>query len=304
MTAFDRTDVAFPGDAGQLRGWLYMPRSARRPVPVVVMAAGFSLVKEQYLDGYAEAFAAAGLAVVVFDFRNLGESDGEPRQEINPWHQIEDYRHAITFASTIDGVDAARVGAWGSSYSGGHVLVIGATDARVKAVVSQVPTISGHRTGLRRASGERLRALQQVLAADRLSRLRTGAGGTRAIVGEPGQDVIYPAGEVREFFTSAAALAPRWRNEVTLRTLEWSRGYEPGAHAAFISPAALLMIVALEDDVIGTDVQLEAYERALHPKKLVLLPGGHFSPYREGHQTAVREAAAWFVEKLGASSPD
>jgi fermentation-respiration switch protein FrsA (DUF1100 family) len=294
----DRTDIAFPGDAGQLRGWSYMPRAVAGAAPVVVMAAGFSLVKEQYLDSYAAAFAAAGMAVVVFDFRNLGESDGEPRQEINPWHQIEDYRHAITFASSLHGVDPRRIGVWGSSYSGGHVLVVGATDARVKAVVSQVPTISGHLTGLRRASGERLRALQRILADDRVGRMNAGSPGMRAIVGESGADVIYPAGEVREFFTTAAALAPRWRNEVTLRTLEWSRGYEPGAHVRFVSPAALLMIVAFEDDVIGTDLQLGAYERALHPKKLVMLPGGHFSPYREGHHTAVAEARDWFVRTL------
>jgi pimeloyl-ACP methyl ester carboxylesterase len=107
------------------------------------MAHGFSAVKEMYLDAFAEVFAAAGLNALVFDNRNFGASDGEPRQEIDPWAQMRDYRHAITYASTLSEVDAARIGVWGSSYSGGHVLVVGAIDRRVKAVVCQVPLISG-----------------------------------------------------------------------------------------------------------------------------------------------------------------
>src|SRR5208337_2103871 len=112
--------------------------------PTIVMAHGFSAVKEMYLDKFAEAFAAAGLASLVFDNRNFGASDGEPRQEIDPWQQVRDYRDAITFAETLSQTDKARIGIWGSSYSGGHVLVVGAIDRRVRCVVSQVPLISGH----------------------------------------------------------------------------------------------------------------------------------------------------------------
>jgi len=107
------------------------------------MAHGFSAVKEMYLDAFAEVFAAAGLNALVFDNRNFGASDGEPRQEIDPWQQVRDYRHAITYAGTLDDVDSTRIGVWGSSYSGGHVLVLGAIDRRVKAVVAQVLLISG-----------------------------------------------------------------------------------------------------------------------------------------------------------------
>src|SRR5207245_7260751 len=101
----------------------------------VVMAHGFSAVKEMYLDRYAEAFAAAGLAALVFDNRNFGASGGEPRQEIDPWQQVRDYRHAITWMSRQPRVDRARIGVWGSSYSGGHALLVGAVDRRVKCVV-------------------------------------------------------------------------------------------------------------------------------------------------------------------------
>ena len=87
---------------------------------------------------------AAGLAALVFDNRNFGGSDGTPRQEIDPWQQVRDYRDAISFAETLEETDRGRLGVWGSSYSGGHVLVLGAIDRRIRCVVSQVPLISGH----------------------------------------------------------------------------------------------------------------------------------------------------------------
>ena len=139
-----RTDVEFDAAGTTLRGWLYVPDGATGPVPTIVMSHGFSAVKEMYLDSFAEVFHGAGLNVLVFDNRNFGASDGEPRLEIDPWAQIRDYRHAITYAGTVPEVDAARIGIWGSSYSGGHVLVVAAIDRRVKAVVSQVPLVSGH----------------------------------------------------------------------------------------------------------------------------------------------------------------
>src|SRR3954452_24127558 len=134
-----RHDVEFDAEGVTLRGWLYVPGDASGPAPTVVMAHGFSAVKEMYLDRFAEVFADAGLNALVFDNRNFGASDGEPRQEIDPVAQVRDYRHAITYAISLTEVDRSRVGVGGSSCSGGHVLTVAAIDGRVKAVVSQVP---------------------------------------------------------------------------------------------------------------------------------------------------------------------
>jgi uncharacterized protein len=142
-----RSDVEFDADGTTLRGWLYVPDGAAGPVPTIVLAHGFSAVKEMYLDRFGEAFAAAGLGALVYDHRNFGASDGEPRQEIDPWEQVRDYRNAISYAQTRDEVDADRIGVWGSSYSAGHAIVVGAIDRRVKCVACQVPLISGHHNG-------------------------------------------------------------------------------------------------------------------------------------------------------------
>src|ERR687888_297646 len=155
-----------------LRGWLYVPDGAHGPAPTVVMSHGYSAVKELYLDAFAEVFADAGLCALVYDNRNLGASDGEPRQEIDPWAQIRDYRHAITYARTRPEVDGERIGIWGSSYSGAHVLVVGAIDRRVKCVVSQVPLISGHDNWRALVRADRIAAVRAQFDADRLAPLR------------------------------------------------------------------------------------------------------------------------------------
>src|SRR5436309_13048799 len=127
-----RTDVEFKTQNGlTLRGWHYLPDQRSGKVPTIVMAHGFSAVKEMYLDRFAEVFAAAGLAALVFDNRNFGASDGEPRQEIDPWRQVRDYRDAITFAQGLPETDPARIGVRGSSYPGAHALVRGAIDRRI-----------------------------------------------------------------------------------------------------------------------------------------------------------------------------
>src|SRR5919206_717274 len=140
--AMNRTDVEFNAEGTTLRGWLYRP-DGDGVAPGVVMAHGFSATKEMYLDAFAEVFAGAGLAALVFDNRNFGASDGEPRYEIDPWAQVRDYRHAISYLQTLPGIDRARIGVWGSSYSGGHALVLGAIDKRIKAVVSPGPPFNG-----------------------------------------------------------------------------------------------------------------------------------------------------------------
>ncbi len=93
-----RTDIEFDADDICL------------PHPLVVMSHGFSAVKEMGLDDYAEVFSAAGLAVLVYDNRNLGASDGSPRQDIDPVAQRRDQTHAITFARGLTGIDPERIG--------------------------------------------------------------------------------------------------------------------------------------------------------------------------------------------------
>jgi hypothetical protein len=298
-----RTDIEFKTEDGvTLRGWLYRPDRTSDPAPVVVMAHGFSAVKEMYLDRYAEVFADGGVAALVFDNRNFGASDGEPRQHIDPWQQVRDYRDAITFAGTLTPADANRIGVWGSSYSGGHVLVLGAIDRRIRCVVSQVPLISGHRNARRLIRADFFAPIQAQFDADRRARYGGQPRGMIPVVSpDPAAPCALATPDSWQWFTETGKTrAPSWRNEVTVQSVEMFTEYEPGAYIEWISPTPLMMVVAAGDHLTVADEALAAYNHALEPKRLVLLPGGHFDAYVKDFATASGAARDWFVQHLTA----
>ncbi len=284
-----RQDIEFDADGVTLRGWLYLPDGATGPVPTVVMAHGFSAVKEMYLDSFAEAFAAGGLGALAFDNRNFGASDGEPRLEIDPW------------AQTRPEVDADRIGVWGSSYSGGHALVLGAIDQRVRCVACQVPLVSGFRNIQRLVRQDFLAPNRAAMDQDRAARYRGESPAMVPVVDpDPLAVSALPTPDSWEWFSEAGkGQAPAWRNEVTLRSVEMLMEYEPSAYLERISPTPLLMVVAALDHLTPADLALEAYQRAREPKRLVLLPGGHFDAYVKDFDAASGAARDWFLEHLG-----
>ena len=298
-----RQDIEFNAEGTTLRGWFYTPDSGKGPFPTIVMAHGFSAVKEMYLDSFAEVFAQAGLAALVFDNRNFGASDGEPRQEIDPWTQVRDYRHAITYASTRTDVDRNRIGVWGSSYSGGHALVLGAIDRRIKCVVSQVPLCSGYRNILRLVRADVIAQFRAQFDQDREARFAGQAPAMVPVVSaDPAGPAALPTADSYQWFTETGKTrAPAWKNEVTLRTAEMLMEYEPVSYIERISPTPLLMIIAAQDHLAVADEAFAAFNQAREPKKLVIWPGGHFEAYTEpGFKVASGAARDWFVEHLAA----
>jgi uncharacterized protein len=299
-----RRDIEIDAEGIMLRGWLYLPETQNRPSPVVVLSHGFSAVKEMYLDRFAEAFAAAGLASVVFDHRNFGASDGEPRQEIDPWAQVRDYRHAVTWLSSQPELDANRVGIWGSSYSGGHVLAVGALDRRVKCVVAQVPLVSGHDNARALVRADFIAGLRAAFDDDRAKRFRGEAPAMIKVVdADPLAPSALPTADSWAWFSETGKIrAPLWRNEVTLRSVEMFTEYEPGAYLPFLAPTPLCMIVAVNDHLTPAELAIAAFDTAHEPKRLVLLPGGHFDAYVSGFDLAAAAAREWFLEHLAEPS--
>src|SRR3954468_15586392 len=116
----EREDVTFR----EVAAWLYRPGGASA---CVVMGHGLTAVRDQRLPAYAERFAAAGLGVLLFDYRHFGASGGEPRQLLDIGRQLADWRAAVAYARG----QFERVALFGSSFSGGHVLAIGATDSAI-----------------------------------------------------------------------------------------------------------------------------------------------------------------------------
>jgi len=167
-----RSKVRFTADGNvELGAWLYLPESKASRNPAITMAHGYAAVKEHGLAKFAEAFADAGFIVLLHDHRTFGISGGEPRQDVDPWRQVADWRRAISYLESRPEVDPDRIGLWGTSYAGGHALVLGATDRRIACVVAQVPTISGYQQGLRRVAPEGIAALEAALNDDERAQL-------------------------------------------------------------------------------------------------------------------------------------
>lgn len=298
--SFERHDVTFKSQGLNCAGWYYIPTqaSSTSKVPAIIMAHGWSLVKEAYLDKYAEKFAEAGFAVLVFDYRYTGGSEGTPRGQLFYFDQQQDYRNAITWVSLQPEVDAERIGIWGTSNSGGHVLHLGAFDKRVKAVVAQVPgTDAPDRYNAMNSDALARRIKWQTI--QRIEQYKTGQIKYFPVIAPSGTPSVFPTKDAYEFFTEISKIAPNWENRVTVETLEIYREYAPTKYIQMIAPTPLLMIVASNDDLVSTKAQLDVFERAHEPKKLVMIEGGHFDVYRgAGFDIAVNEAIAWFRTSL------
>lgn len=300
-----REDVEFQSEGTTVRGWLYRPEGAG-PTPGVVLAGGWCYVRELVMPYYAEAFAAAGIAALVFDYRNLGVSDGEPRQHLDPTAQIRDYVNALSFLERQPGIDADRLGAWGISYSGGHVLVLAATDPRVKAVVSQIPVVDGYRN-MRRVHGTMgYRRLWEAILEDR--RLRFEDPAKRLYLPHASEDPehelsAWPFPETKRTFAQLQATeAPLYQNLSTMESVDLLLDYDVNYFVPRIYDTPTMMIVAEGDDLTLWDLEIESFNAIPTSKKeLVVLPHtSHMTLYsdRDKLGRAAKHATEWFVAQL------
>lgn len=130
-------------DGVTLRGDFYQAPGDERAI--VILTAGFPLLKEHYIAAFAERFQKAGISALAFDYRNWGSSEGLPRFETNLLIQGDDYRDAVTAAARLPGVHPQRVFLYGIGHAGATAIIAAADDPRVAGVVLQSPAISGRR---------------------------------------------------------------------------------------------------------------------------------------------------------------
>jgi cephalosporin-C deacetylase-like acetyl esterase len=300
-----RQDVEFRSEGATLRAHLYTPDTAAAPYPVVVMAGGWCYVKELVQPDYARVFADAGVAALVFDYRNLGTSDGEPRQHIDPWQQIEDYKNAITFVETRSELDARRIGIWGISYSGGHVLIVGATDPRVKCIVSNIPVVDGLTT-MRLVHGSLgFRALQQAVLEDRRKRAQTGEYAYLPMSStDPTTELVtWPFPEVTAAFaTLKEREAPNHEHRNTVASVELLLNYTVFPFAPRILNVPTLVTVADGDDITIWDDEIAVYNAVATSKKRLFIfdDTTHMTLYsnKSRLEVAAEQGRSWLVEHL------
>jgi pimeloyl-ACP methyl ester carboxylesterase len=239
------------------------------------MAHGLTGTRRDRLGAFAERFAAAGIAALVFDYRGFGDSAGEP-DLFEPERQFTDWRAAIAFARSVPGIDPDRVATFGSSLGGGNALAAAAEDPRVAAAISQVPfldrdsqTYSGHPE-----------VAEQMLAAAR-------DGGHLPAVGQPHEAAFIRAPDAEKGWRHVVAIGEdsRWRNRCSAAWL-LGTAYNPIRHAATLH-CPWLVCVAGSDQVAKPGPAIEAARLAPHGELRVYPGVDHFDIYDGPEHEAV-----------------
>src|SRR4051812_8815997 len=212
----------------------------------VGMAGGAGVTKEQGTDRFAARFNEVGFTVLAFDFRHLGESEGEPRQIARVPKQLHDYEAAFEFARTLPGVDPTKVAIWGFSLAGGHVMVVAARNPDVAAVIAQTPLADARavastaihyatlRTFLRLVGRGVIDAVGSVFGREPLLVPLAAEPGTVAAVNSPdgqqGHGALDPGGSY-----------PDWRREIAARSAIALGFYRPIRSASRVESPLLVV---------------------------------------------------------------
>ena len=299
-----RLDLRFTCGDTDCAGWLFLPARAQR-APVVVMAHGFAGTRDVALPLFAERFARAGLAAFLFDYRGFGDSGGSPRQLVDPWRQLEDWRAALRFARGLADVDGERVALFGSSLGAGHALITAADDGDVRAVVAQAPLLDTSAEG--EATFYGVGWVARLLLTGWAGLARTALGGDPilipAIAPSDGFGMIV---DDRAFGSFERLVAPgsTYRNAVVAHSVFTFDDYDPAPRAAEIRVPVLL--VASRGDRFAPYAAVEAFAARAPAAQLETIEGDHFEIYASPIAEAVAELeAAFLIEQLlGRAQPD
>jgi len=288
-----RDEIEFRSNALLLRGWISLP-DGRGPHALVILGHGLGGLKEWTIPDVADAFLEAGIGAMAFDFRNYGDSEGEPREEVDHCGRIEDWQSAISYATTLPEIDPDRIGLWGTSLGGRDVLAVAAIDRRVKCVVSQVPAIKWDAAlgSLMAGFGDDHEQYHRALADDRRDR---ALGKEPRYVSFENPDVEDDGGAGEYQSTWGEAERRNYQPRITLQSFQPTVLSDMTPLMAQISPTPLRMLIADGDFL---PAQREAFEAALEPKSLLEFEGHHYSLYTSYKQEAITAAREWFSEYL------
>ena len=299
-----RQAVTIPSDSETLQGWLYLPSSYQpgTRLPGIVTANALTGIKEINLAQYAERFAAAGFATLVFDYRYWGESSGEPRFHIAPMEFRADIRAALDFLAARPEVDANRIGGWGISMGGQNMLFLASWEPRFKAIVAVAtgiePPVEGPPLS---PEGAKAKYDDLVAASEKERAGRAAAGITtlQAWCPEPQDGCVLPVKEAFDWYEQArASCAPTFENKLTSTSFQ-NMLADSSAFALHLARVPIL-IVQPDRDVVPVESVLFYFKRAPEPKRLIIPGGLHTSTYfgGENFDLAASEAIAWFRSYL------
>jgi len=282
---FQKLNRDFSNEGLKCAAWLYLPDNVENP-PVVIMGHGFAAERVFALPAFAEYFVETGLAVLLFDYRNFGDSEGAPRNWVDPDRHLSDWKAALTHVRALTEIDSDRIGLWGSSFSGGHVLCT-AADQSVRAVVSQVPYV-----GSNEPVKIPLTFKLKVIFLSVLNRLKltfTGEPYWIPVVAQPGELGIMTQPEAKNYWSLIPDTSD-WQNRVPVSILTKIGQYQPINIASRVS-CPVLFVVGERDEVTPPEPVCECAKK-IDDVEVLSIDCGHFDVYSGDvfNQVVTREA--------------
>ena len=270
-----RRDVAFSSSGSACAAWLYLPEGSE-PAPVIVMAHGLGAVRDMGLDDYAERFCAAGYACLVFDYRHFGSSEGEPRQLLDIGLQLEDWRAALTYVRALPAVDGTRAIAWGTSFGGGHAIVVAGEDRALAAAIAQCPFTDGI-ASLRAMNPAAAARVTKLALQDELGSRIGRPPRTVATAGTPGSTALMTAPDVVPGYLGLVREGMPFLNRVAARIGLAVGFHRPGLRLAD-AEAPVLLCVCERDSVAPPEATLRHAKRGKRTE-VRTYDEGHFDIY-------------------------
>jgi len=278
-SAIQREDLEFDSHGVTCRGFLYRPDSAGKDVPCVIMGHGFAATRDAGLAPFAEAFAQAGYAAFVFDYRHFGDSGGEPRQLLVPSREIEDWLSAIRFVRGLDGINADAIALWGTSFGGGLVTSAAARDGKVQAIIAQCPMMDGAASVQAVIGYAGIGQALKLTAHSVLDMSRALLGMSPHYIksaGKPGEVAAMSAHDCYDGYTVLLpASAP---NQVAARIAATLMLFRPVSEAARVTCPALILIC--DTDTVAPVRAAEKAAARMPKAEVRRYPCGHFDIYQ------------------------
>jgi hypothetical protein len=243
------------------------------------MGHGFSAtITGMTADKYAESFCNAGFAVLLYDHKSFGESEGNPRYDINDWVQARGYIDAIEYVMALSEIDTTKIAIWGDSNSASLSIMVGSIDNRVKAIVLQVPGC-GSEGPPPDPDGSRYEAIKDTLLYADIRSRESAVGPTPVVsadqIGNP--SVLKPITAFRWFIEYGGRFETKWENQVTFVNAKPSIIFHPGLCAPHVK-VPLLMVISPDDEMPGAEVEISrlVFDEVKGPKEWFEVEGGHF----------------------------
>jgi len=241
------------------------------------MAHGFAAQRDFGLDPFAQELVSAGTAVFRFDYRGFANSEGLPRHWVSPRRHVQDWHSALSYVRGLAQVDTRRIGLWGTSFSGGHVLVVAAQDRRIRAVSSLVPFVSGLSALGTMSPGQILR-LSLAGLRDVIQTLSGGPPYRLPVIGKPGDVALLSTAECEPGFWALVPENSPWENATPARIALTVAMYSPMRFAREIA-CPVLVVAGTQDSLIPLRAVQRTADR-IPDCRLEILECNHFEPYQ------------------------